>query len=75
MPKDGGQITHTAITLVNQAVWLLELCLGRQVFKSRDCCSGSSLEHLQLIKLFLELSSQGSWSGCTSFKEKVKLSP
>lgn len=48
---------------------------GRWVCKSCDCCPGSSLEHLQLTKLFPELSSLAAWCGCTSFKEKVELSP
>lgn len=74
MPKDGGQISRAVITLVNQAVWLLESYFGRQICKFQDCSPRSSVEHLQLIKPFLQVSSLSSWCGYTSFKEKVELS-
>lgn len=55
--------------------WLLELCLERQVCSSQEHSPGSSLEHLQLIRVVLQLSSLNFQNGYTSFKEKVELSP
>lgn len=73
MPKNGGQIPPAAITLVKPSSLALGVVPWQTGLQIRS--PGSSLEHLQLTKLFLELSNLGSWCGCSSFKEKVKLSP